>query len=139
MAGLRGVIVDIAPLRAFPDYRRLWGADLVASAAHELVAVAVPFQVYVLTGSSLAVGLVGAAELVPLLLGSLAAGAFVDAHDRRRLILVAQVGAAACAAGLGAPRGRPGRRRWWRSTRWPRPSRRSRASRRRFGTRASRS
>ena len=100
MAGLRGVIVDIAPLRAFPDYRRLWGADLVASAAHELVAVAVPFQVYVLTGSSLAVGLVGAAELVPLLLGSLAAGAFVDAHDRRRLILVAQVGAAACAAGL---------------------------------------
>lgn len=100
MAGLRGVIVDIAPLRAFPDYRRLWGADLLASAAHELVAVAVPFQVYVLTGSSLAVGLVGAAELVPLLLGSLAAGAFVDAHDRRRLILVAQVGAAACAAGL---------------------------------------
>ena len=42
----------------------------MASAAHELVAVAVPFQVYVLTGSSLAVGLVGAAELVPLLLGS---------------------------------------------------------------------
>ena len=41
--------------------------------------MAVPFQVYVLTGSSLAVGLVGAAELVPLLLGSLAAGAFVDA------------------------------------------------------------
>ena len=100
MAGLRGVIVDIAPLRAFPDYRRLWGADLVASAAHELVAVAVPFQVYVLTGSSLAVGLVGAAELVPLLLGSLAAGAFVDAHDRRRLILIAQVGAAACAVAL---------------------------------------
>ena len=100
MAGLRGVIVDIAPLRASPDYRRLWVADLVASAAHELVAVAVPFQVYLLTGSSLAVGLVGAAELVPLLLGSLAAGAFVDAHDRRRLILVAQVGAAACAAGL---------------------------------------
>jgi predicted MFS family arabinose efflux permease len=100
MAGLRGVIVDIAPLRVSPDYRRLWGADLVASAAHEVVAVAVPFQVYVLTGSSLAVGLVGAAELVPLLLGSLAAGAFVDAHDRRRLILIAQVGAAACAVAL---------------------------------------
>ena len=100
MAGLRGVIVDIAPLRVSPDYRRLWGADLVASAAHEIVAVAVPFQVYVLTGSSLAVGLVGAAELVPLLLGSLAAGAFVDAHDRRRLILIAQVGAAGCAVAL---------------------------------------
>jgi MFS family permease len=97
MAGLRGVIVDIAPLRASADYRRLWAADLVASSAHELVAVAVPYQVFILTRSSLAVGLVGAAELVPLLLGSLAAGAVVDAHDRRRLILIAQVGAAACA------------------------------------------
>jgi MFS family permease len=100
MAGLRGVIVDIAPLRSSPDYRRLWAGDLVASTAHELVAVAVPFQVFLLTRSSLAVGLVGGAELVPLLLGSLAAGAVVDAHDRRRLILVAQVGAAASAAVL---------------------------------------
>ena len=100
MAGLRGVIVDIAPLRTSADYRRLWLADLVASAAHELIAVAVPYQVFLLTRSSLAVGLVGAAELVPLLLGSLAAGAVVDAHDRRRLILVAQVGAATCAAAL---------------------------------------
>ena len=100
MAGLRGVIVDIAPLRTSADYRRLWAADLVASSAHELVAVAVPYQVFILTRSSLAVGLVGAAELVPLLLGSLAAGAVVDAHDRRRLILIAQVGAAACALAL---------------------------------------
>ena len=100
MAGLRGVIVDIAPLRTSADYRRLWAADLVASSAHELVAVAVPFQVFLITRSSLAVGLVGAAELVPLLLGSLAAGAVVDSHDRRRLILIAQVGAAGCAAAL---------------------------------------
>jgi MFS family permease len=100
MAGLRGVIVDIAPLRVAADYRRLWAADLVASTAHELVAVAVPFQVFLLTRSSLAVGLVGAAELVPLLLGSLAAGAVVDAHDRRRLILIAQLGAAGCAVVL---------------------------------------
>ena len=100
MAGLRGVIVDIAPLRSSLDYRRLWVGDLLASTAHELVAVAVPFQVFLLTRSSLAVGLVGAAELVPLLLGSLAAGAVVDAHDRRRLILIAQVGAGASAAVL---------------------------------------
>ena len=37
MAGLRGVIVDIAPLRVSPDYRRLWGADLVASAVYDLL------------------------------------------------------------------------------------------------------
>ena len=51
MAGLRGVIVDIAPLRTSADYRRLWAADLVASSAHELVAVAVPYQVFILTRS----------------------------------------------------------------------------------------
>ena len=100
MAGLRGVFVDTAPLRTSPDFRRLWGAELVGSAAHQLVAVAVPYQVYLLTGSSLAVGLVGAAELVPLLLGSLAAGGVVDAHDRRRMLVVSQLGAAACAGAL---------------------------------------
>jgi MFS family permease len=100
MAGLRGVFVDTAPLRTSPDYRRLWGSELVGSAAFQTVAVAVPYQIYLLTDSSLAVGLVGAAELVPLLLGSLAAGGFVDAHDRRRMLVVSQLGAAACAGAL---------------------------------------
>jgi len=51
--------------------------------------VAIPFQVYDLTGSTLAVGLLGLVELVPLLATALLGGALADAHDRRRLVLLA--------------------------------------------------
>jgi MFS family permease len=51
--------------------------------------VAIPFQVYDLTGSTLAVGLLGLVELLPLLATALLGGALADAHDRRRLVLLA--------------------------------------------------
>ena len=54
-----------------------------------LTAVALPFQVYELTGSTLAVGLLGLAEIVPLFVTALLGGALADAHDRRRLVLFA--------------------------------------------------
>ena len=49
--------------------------------------VAVAVQVYALTGSSFAVGLVGLATAVPLLVLGLAGGSVADAVDRRRLVL----------------------------------------------------
>ena len=66
----------------------------------QLTAVAVPYQVYQLTGSSLDVGLVSLAQLFPLVIGSLVGGSVVDAVDRRRLLLVVESLAAACSAGL---------------------------------------
>lgn len=62
--------------------------------------VAAPYQVYVVTESSLAVGLLGLIQLGPLIVGSLIGGALADAHDRRRLLLVAQILLAATTAGL---------------------------------------
>jgi MFS family permease len=62
--------------------------------------VAVPYQVYQLTHSSLYVGLVSLAQLFPLIAGSLLGGSAVDAIDRRRLLIVAQVLLAGCSAGL---------------------------------------
>lgn len=56
-----------------------------------MTVVAVPLQVFLVTDSSLAVGLLGIAQLVPLLAFSLAGGAFADALDRRKLLLVMQV------------------------------------------------
>lgn len=56
----------------------------------QLVVVAVPFQVYELTGSTIAVGLLGLAQLVPLLTISLLGGALADAVDRRRLLVLSQ-------------------------------------------------
>ncbi len=67
---------------------------------NQLTTVAVPYQVYQLTHSSLAVGLVSITQLFPLIAGSLLGGSVVDAMDRRRLLMIAQVLMAACSAGL---------------------------------------
>jgi MFS family permease len=62
--------------------------------------MAIPFQVYKLTHSSLDVGLVGLAQIVPVLAGSLFGGSVADAVDRRRLLLITQLSLAICSVGL---------------------------------------
>lgn len=66
----------------------------------QMTAVAVAYQVYRLTHSSLDVGLVSLAQLVPLIIGSLTGGALVDGVDRRRLLLIVGMLMAACSSGL---------------------------------------
>lgn len=96
----RRMVVDISPLRESVTYRWLFGGMLTAQTGRQLTVVAVPVQVYDLTGSSLAVGLVGLAQLVPLLLMSLVGGALADAVDRKRLLVASQLLLASTAAGL---------------------------------------
>jgi len=72
----------------------------VSVLGNQLTTVAVPYQVYQLTHSSLVVGLVSVTQLFPLIAGSLLGGSVVDAMDRRRLLMLAQVLMAACSAGL---------------------------------------
>ena len=62
--------------------------------------VAIPVQVYDLTGSTVAVGLLGVAEFVPILALALVGGALADAFDRRRLVMLAEAGAIVIVAGL---------------------------------------
>lgn len=62
--------------------------------------VAVPYQVYQLTGSTFLVGALGIAQLVPLLASSVVGGAVVDSVDRRKLLVVAQLGLMGTAVGL---------------------------------------
>lgn len=102
--------LDIAPLRHSREYRLLYGGQLVSFLGRQLTVVAVPYQVYELTRSSLLVGLVSLAQLGPLLVGAVAGGAIADAMDRRRLLLLMQVLMAASSAGLAvnASRPRPG-------------------------------
>ena len=86
--------LDVSPLRDSRPFRRLWAGDLVAACGSQFAAVALPYQVYRQTGSSLQVGLIGLAVLGPLLLGSMAAGAIADAFDRRLLLVASQAGSA---------------------------------------------
>ncbi len=59
------VMVDITPLRESRDFRYLYLGQMAAFLGRELTVVAVPFQAFVLTGSSLVVGSLGLAQLIP--------------------------------------------------------------------------
>jgi MFS family permease len=87
----RRLFVDLSPLRESRDYRLLFGGEAVSWLGRQATVVAVSYQVYVLTKSSLAVGMLGLANLGPLAALSLAGGAIADAVDRRKLLLVTQV------------------------------------------------
>lgn len=94
VALLRRAALDLTPLRVSPGFRRLLAGDTVSVVGTQLTAVAVPVQVFALTGSPVAVGLVGLAGLLPLVLLGLYGGAVADAVDRRRLVLVTTCGQA---------------------------------------------
>ena len=89
-----------SPLRQSRAFRRLWGGYLVSTLGSQLTVVAVPYQVFRLTHSSLDVGLVGLAQILPVLAGSLFGGSIADAVDRRVLLLITQLSLAACSLGL---------------------------------------
>jgi MFS family permease len=103
------VLTDITPLRVSRDYRLLFVGQMVSWLGRQLTIVAIPIQVYDLTGSSFAVGMVGGAALVPLIALSLAGGAIADAVDRRMLLIVTQLALGATSVGLAinAQRGEP--------------------------------
>ncbi|MEC5190019.1 MULTISPECIES: MFS transporter [unclassified Arthrobacter] len=82
-------LADITPLRESPAFRRLWLGSAVAALGSQLTLVAVSLEVYRLTQDSLYVGLLSIFALVPLIFGGLLGGAIADAHDRRRVALLA--------------------------------------------------
>jgi MFS family permease len=85
---VRGLAIDLTPLRQSREYRRLFFGNAVSTIGTQMTAVAVPLQVYSITRSSLAVGMLGFASLVPLVVFGLIGGSIADAMDRRRLMLV---------------------------------------------------
>ncbi|NUT33331.1 MAG: MFS transporter [Hamadaea sp.] len=78
-----------------PAFRRLWAAVTVSSLGAWLLVIAVPVQIYRLTGSVTATGLALAVESLPGMLLAPWAGVAVDRWDRRRTAALAHVAAAA--------------------------------------------
>src|SRR5205823_14964055 len=95
-------VLDITPLRRSPAFRRLWFGQAVSFIGTEIAEVALAYQMYKLTGSTLAVGLISLTHLVPLLTLTVIGGALADAFDRRRVMFVQQIGMAAGSLGLAA-------------------------------------
>jgi MFS family permease len=95
----RRFAMDTTPLRN-PAYRALFWGIAVTMFGQQMTLVAVPYQVYAMTGSSLLVGVTSIVGLVPLIVFGLLGGAIADVMDRRKLLLITSVGAAATAVGL---------------------------------------
>jgi MFS family permease len=96
----RHLVLDVSPLRRSRDLRCLVAGQLLSTLGAQLTTVAVPYQVYLLTRSSLDVGLVSLATVLPLIAGALLGGSLADAADRRKILLGAQLLTLLCSAGL---------------------------------------
>ncbi len=97
--GWRAVVPDLRPLR-HRDYRLLVAGQSITFLGSMVTYVAVPYQVFQLTDSSLAVGMVGVVQMAAILALAFLGGALADAADRRRLVQLAETGQLLCSVGL---------------------------------------
>src|SRR3954452_16329790 len=93
---------DTTALRESRELRSLVLGNFVSGMGTQASLVALPYQMYVQTKSPLLTGLLGAAELGPLVLMALVGGAWADKFDRRRLLLLDQIALVLVAGGLSA-------------------------------------
>lgn len=92
--------MDVRPLRESRDFRLLTAGALITGLGTQATLVALPYQVFLLTNSAFLTGLVGAAELIPLIVASHFGGALADRFDRRIRLLVYQLALVVLAAAL---------------------------------------
>jgi MFS family permease len=85
--------IDLTPLRKYPDFRNLWTAGLISYFGSMITYVALPFQLKELTGSYIAVGLLGVVEIVPLIAFGLYGGVLADSVDRKKMVWATEAGA----------------------------------------------
>lgn len=84
------LLLDLTPLRSNPAYRRLYAGFTLSNVGSQMAVVAIGLQVYDLTRSTAAVGIVGLCALVPLVVMGLYGGTLIDHFDRRLVGLIAQ-------------------------------------------------
>ena len=89
---LRRLTIDVTPLRQSRDFRLLWTGEMLSQVGSQITLVALFVQIYALTKSSAAVGVVGLVQLLPMVIVSLGFGPQIDLRDRRRILLGAQIG-----------------------------------------------
>ena len=109
LTAIRRLAVDVTPLRQSRDFRLLWVGELISNTGSQVTVVAVFIQVFELTDSSAAVGLVGLVQLVGLVIATVLASPLIDRVDRRNMLLVSAAGQAVASLALlgGALAGDP--------------------------------
>lgn len=86
------LLPDLSPLRRHRSFRLLWFGLLVSGVGTQMRLVALPYQIYVLTGSPFHVGLLGLFQAIPLITLPLLGGVLADRADRRRVLIATQTG-----------------------------------------------
>src|SRR5580658_6846195 len=94
------IFVDTTPLKESRDFRLLFTGSLISTLGNQLTVVAIPYQVFSLTHSSLQVGAISLAQLVPFLIGALTAGPLGDSMDKRRIMMWTAVGSVCTSAAM---------------------------------------
>ncbi len=94
------IVIDVSPLRESRDYRRLFAGRFVSMAGNAVATTAANWQIYGLTHSSLAVGMLTLADGAGMMVGLLTGGMLADRHDRRRLLTVVRLPQTALAVAL---------------------------------------
>lgn len=96
---LRDIFADTRPFKV-PAFKRLWLGNVATVLGAQLTVVAVPVQIYQMTGSSAYVGLTGMFGLVPLVVFGLYGGSIADAFDKRIVLICTTIGLIATTAGF---------------------------------------
>jgi MFS family permease len=96
------IAIDVQPLRASRDLRLLLTGEFLTGLGTQAALVALPYQLYIQTGSAFLTGLLGGIELLPIIAAGLYGGAIADRMDRRRLLLLVQIGLVITSAALAA-------------------------------------
>ncbi len=74
-----------------PRYVRFWFARICSTISFQMAAVAVGWQVYALTHSTFALGMVGLVQFLPMVLLTLVVGQVADRFNRKTIISICQV------------------------------------------------
>jgi MFS family permease len=85
--------IDLTPLKKYPDYRNLWTANGISYLGSLITYVAMPLHLKQITGSYVAVGVLGMIEIIPLIIFGLYGGVLADSVDRKKLIWATEAGA----------------------------------------------
>ncbi|MBO0805203.1 MAG: MFS transporter [Nocardiopsaceae bacterium] len=96
------LLTDVTPLRQNPAFRRLWLGSIASGVGTAMTSFAMTLQAWDITRSTAAVGGLGVATLVPMLVVALPGGTLADRVDRRKLVLAVTAGQAVFSALLFA-------------------------------------
>lgn len=96
---LGALTVDVTPLYLSRDYRLLFIGQSVSALGSMMTYAVLPWQMYQITKSSFAVGLIGIVEFVPMFFFAFVGGALADALDRRRLVIITEIAMSLCVGG----------------------------------------